>query len=182
LKLIDLGASTRLDIEFDTMIQSQFYRAPEVFIGKKFDLKIDVWGFGCLLLEMLLGVPVFYGRNDLQMFQLFEIRCGPFPIIMSIYSDNFFKEDGSVKRSIEDDNQLREYGIALIDNRDLITLAIDEELNLISDNQKKNYLTNKRDLFIDLIVNMMKLDPSHRYSMAQVQQHPFLVNNFDQVN
>ena len=33
-------------------IQSRFYRSPEVLLGTPYDLAIDMWSLGCILVEM----------------------------------------------------------------------------------------------------------------------------------
>lgn len=43
--------------------QSRFYRAPEVVLGLETDTAIDIWSFGCVLYEMLMGIPLFYATD-----------------------------------------------------------------------------------------------------------------------
>ena len=45
-------------------IQSRFYRSPEVLLGIPYDLGIDMWSLGCILLEMHTGEPLFAGSNE----------------------------------------------------------------------------------------------------------------------
>jgi len=51
-------------------ITSRFYRAPEVILMSLYDHKIDIWGLGCILGEMLMVMkygeykgPLFYGSS-----------------------------------------------------------------------------------------------------------------------
>lgn len=37
-------------------IQSRFYRSPEVLLGIPYDLAIDMWSLGCILVEMHTGM------------------------------------------------------------------------------------------------------------------------------
>lgn len=60
-KLIDFGAAT---LEYDyrnSYVQSRWYRAPEVMLGLPWDEKVDVWSLGCVLVELVVGRPIFYG-------------------------------------------------------------------------------------------------------------------------
>ena len=34
-----------------TYIQSRYYRAPEVILGAKYDVAIDMWSLGCTLVS-----------------------------------------------------------------------------------------------------------------------------------
>ena len=45
-------------------IQSRFYRSPEVLLGTPYDLAIDMWSLGCILVEMHTGEHIFSGSND----------------------------------------------------------------------------------------------------------------------
>ena len=45
-------------------IQSRFYRSPEVLLGIPYDLAIDMWSLGCILVEMHTGEPLFSGKDE----------------------------------------------------------------------------------------------------------------------
>jgi dual specificity tyrosine-phosphorylation-regulated kinase 1 len=45
-------------------IQSRFYRSPEVILGLPYDLAIDMWSLGCILVEMHTGEPLFAGTDE----------------------------------------------------------------------------------------------------------------------
>ena len=53
-------------------ICSRYYRAPELIFGATdYTCCIDVWSVGCVLAELLLGVPLFPGESGVD--QLVEI-------------------------------------------------------------------------------------------------------------
>ncbi|GCC40530.1 hypothetical protein chiPu_0024928, partial [Chiloscyllium punctatum] len=55
-------------------IQSRFYRSPEVLLGMPYDLAIDMWSLGCILVEMHTGEPLFSGSNEVdQMNKIVEV-------------------------------------------------------------------------------------------------------------
>lgn len=55
-------------------IQSRFYRSPEVLLGVPYDLSIDMWSLGCILVEMHTGEPLFSGCNEAdQMQKIIEV-------------------------------------------------------------------------------------------------------------
>ena len=47
-------------------IQSRFYRSPEVLLGIPYDLAIDMWSLGCILVEMHTGEPLFSGKDEVS--------------------------------------------------------------------------------------------------------------------
>ena len=46
IKVIDFGSSCYEHQQVYTYIQSRFYRAPEVILGARYGLPIDIWSFG----------------------------------------------------------------------------------------------------------------------------------------
>ncbi|PAA73913.1 hypothetical protein BOX15_Mlig014560g2 [Macrostomum lignano] len=64
LKVIDFGSSCYEHQRIYTYIQSRFYRAPEVIMGAKYSMPIDMWSFGCILAELYTGVPIFPGEDE----------------------------------------------------------------------------------------------------------------------
>ncbi|XP_029005801.1 dual specificity tyrosine-phosphorylation-regulated kinase 3 [Betta splendens] len=64
IKVIDFGSSCFDHQRVYTYIQSRFYRAPEVILGSRYGLPIDMWSFGCILAELLTGYPLFPGEDE----------------------------------------------------------------------------------------------------------------------
>lgn len=57
---------SRLVFQIYQYIQSRFYRSPEVLLGMPYDLAIDMWSLGCILVEMHTGEPLFSGSNEVK--------------------------------------------------------------------------------------------------------------------
>jgi serine/threonine protein kinase len=74
LKLCDFG-SAKVLVKGEpnvSYICSRYYRAPELIFGAvNYTVAIDVWSFGCVFGEMLLGHPLFPGESGVD--QLVEI-------------------------------------------------------------------------------------------------------------
>lgn len=64
IKVIDFGSSCYEHQRIYTYIQSRFYRAPEVILGGKYGMPIDMWSLGCILAELLTGYPLFPGEDE----------------------------------------------------------------------------------------------------------------------
>lgn len=58
---------------------TRWYRSPEVMCsGGRYDEKMDIWGVGCILAEMILRRPLFPGANYLdQLQQIFDVMGTP---------------------------------------------------------------------------------------------------------
>ena len=66
LKVIDFGSSCFGDKRLYTYIQSRFYRAPEIILGIPYTTAIDMWSFGCILVELHTGYPLFPGESEAE--------------------------------------------------------------------------------------------------------------------
>ncbi|XP_015928681.1 dual specificity tyrosine-phosphorylation-regulated kinase 2 [Parasteatoda tepidariorum] len=64
IKVIDFGSSCFEDQRVYTYIQSRFYRAPEIILGSKYGMPIDMWSLGCILAELLTGYPLLPGEDE----------------------------------------------------------------------------------------------------------------------
>jgi dual specificity tyrosine-phosphorylation-regulated kinase 1 len=86
IKIVDFGSSCQLGqrvipillprpfqfaklffLQIYQYIQSRFYRSPEVLLGIPYDLAIDMWSLGCILVEMHTGEPLFSGANEVNI-------------------------------------------------------------------------------------------------------------------
>lgn len=78
IKVIDFGSSCFNDKRIYTYIQSRFYRAPEIVLGIPYTAAIDMWSFGCILVELYTGFPIFPGESEMeQLHMIMEVRGIP---------------------------------------------------------------------------------------------------------
>lgn len=75
--MIDVGSGCFEGRQIYTYIQSRFYRAPEIILGVKYSAAIDVWSFGCILVELYSGIPLFPGENENEQMLMFIELLGP---------------------------------------------------------------------------------------------------------
>eukprot|EP00928_Gymnodinium_smaydae_P080924 TRINITY_DN64524_c0_g1_i1.p1 TRINITY_DN64524_c0_g1~~TRINITY_DN64524_c0_g1_i1.p1 ORF type:complete len:370 (+),score=46.98 TRINITY_DN64524_c0_g1_i1:65-1174(+) len=74
LKLCDFGTARRVATSQHgkSYVCSRYYRAPELVLGSvSYTTAVDLWSAGCVFAEMLLGQPLFTGRDGIN--QLVEI-------------------------------------------------------------------------------------------------------------
>jgi dual specificity tyrosine-phosphorylation-regulated kinase 2/3/4 len=68
IRILDFGSSCFADMMIFTYIQTRLYRSPEVILQcGDYDSAIDIWSLGCIVAELLLGEPVFKGKNEARM-------------------------------------------------------------------------------------------------------------------
>ena len=70
MKIIDFGVSQILDSDKEynwSEISGTFrYMAPEL-LKNKVCLKSDIWAYGCILLELSMGIKCFNGLNEFSL-------------------------------------------------------------------------------------------------------------------
>ncbi|XP_071960684.1 dual specificity tyrosine-phosphorylation-regulated kinase 2-like [Antedon mediterranea] len=97
IKVIDFGSSCYEHQRIYTYIQSRFYRAPEVILGARYGMPIDMWSLGCILAELLTGYPLLPGEDEGdQLATMIELLGMPPQRLLdqSKRSKNFFNSKG----------------------------------------------------------------------------------------
>ena len=62
--VVDFGCSYRELDNKPSLIQTLYYRAPEVISHKKWSFPADIFSLGCVVYEMLTGTPLFKIEDD----------------------------------------------------------------------------------------------------------------------
>lgn len=57
-----------------------------MLLGKGYDSSCDWWGFGCLIYEMLVGLPPFYCKNQEELFYSILHKEPDYPEFLSAES------------------------------------------------------------------------------------------------
>jgi serine/threonine protein kinase len=128
VKVIDFGSACFEGNPVFSYIQSRFYRSPEVLIGFPYDGSIDMWSLGCMVCEMLLGLPLFPGVSQHnQLTRIIEMFGMPSDIIIENGKNaaNYFKlnNDASMAGQAGENYE----GIALGGLRDILQKSLSKE-------------------------------------------------------
>lgn len=80
--MADFGLARAFGIPVNTFsneVVTLWYRAPDVLLGSRtYSTSIDVWSAGCIMAEMISGVPLFRGRdNNDQLNQILRVLGTP---------------------------------------------------------------------------------------------------------
>ncbi|KAL5267120.1 hypothetical protein ACHWQZ_G004229 [Mnemiopsis leidyi] len=166
IKVIDFGSSCYEHQRIYTYIQSRFYRAPEVILGAKYGMPIDMWSFGCILCELLTGYPLLPGEDEGDQLACIIELIGMPPqrlLDLSKRSKNFFNSKGQPRYCTSGDGTLttgrsrRGKPRGLPGTRDL-TAA----------------LKCNDPLFLDFINRCLEWDPSQRLTPSAALRHSWL--------
>ncbi|RNC58583.1 cell division protein kinase 2 [Trypanosoma cruzi] len=76
LKLADFGLGRAFGIpvkKFTHEVVTLWYRSPDVLLGStQYGTPVDIWSVGCIFAEMVIGAPLFAGKNDAdQLLRIF---------------------------------------------------------------------------------------------------------------
>uniref|UniRef100_A0A3Q4ATU3 mitogen-activated protein kinase n=1 Tax=Mola mola TaxID=94237 RepID=A0A3Q4ATU3_MOLML len=79
LKILDFGLARQADAEMTGYVVTRWYRAPEVILNwMHYTQTVDIWSAGCIMAEMLLGKPLFKGKDHLdQLREIMKITGTP---------------------------------------------------------------------------------------------------------
>ena len=78
VKLVDFGFAAYVDPEngLDDYLGSPLFLAPEVFEGRKYNEKVDIWSLGVIAYELLCGGSPFEADNVEALKR--KVRSGKF--------------------------------------------------------------------------------------------------------
>ncbi|CAF0931233.1 unnamed protein product [Brachionus calyciflorus] len=83
IKLTDFGLckeDIKADTTTSTFCGTPEYLAPEILLKKPYTRAVDWWCLGCVIYEMLYGLPPFYSRNTKEMYENIlneQVRINP---------------------------------------------------------------------------------------------------------
>ncbi|KAI4291330.1 dual specificity protein kinase YAK1 [Pancytospora philotis] len=157
IKIVDFGSSTTRPLSTVYYVQSRYYRAPEVILGIPYSMVVDVWSLGCIAYELLMGHPLFPGRDNAdQIYLVHEFCPAGLPLFMlehGAHSHHYFK---------------KESGFFGRYNPSPVTLH-----EVVGRIRAKFHGVPEIELFIDLLVQMLNPSYLERPSPRAVLSHPF---------
>lgn len=93
LKICDFGTAKRLAFgqRRALYVCSRYFRAPEVILGStSYTTSIDLWAAGCVFAEMILGQPLFTGRDGVdQLVEIIKVLGTPSPQELRAMNPNY---------------------------------------------------------------------------------------------
>ncbi|PJF17346.1 Protein kinase shaggy-like isoform x6 [Paramicrosporidium saccamoebae] len=150
VKLCDFGCSKRLQ-RGESNIQyicARYYRAPEIVLGWGcYSVAIDLWSAGCVLAELLMGRPIFPGKNSIdQLAKIIRVLGAPTAAEM-------------VAMGQEPKRLGLKAPLALDERRRALRAVVPSEVP---------------DDGVDLLAALLQYDPEKRLTPSQIIAHPFL--------
>ena len=82
LKICDFGLARMYSlhpVQYTHEVVTLWYRPAELLLGStEYDTSVDVWGAGCIIAEMITGVPLFPGDSEIdELYRIFKVMGTP---------------------------------------------------------------------------------------------------------
>eukprot|EP00438_Fugacium_kawagutii_P011252 Skav216080 [mRNA] locus=scaffold750:45240:46082:- [translate_table: standard] len=161
VKIGDLGLARGIDSDEDghdelmltEYVVTRYYRAPEVVLtASKYTFAVDMWSTGCILGEMLTRRPVFEGKDSLDQVRKIIGVLG----CQAVEDLAWIPTSSSAHKFVQMCNKSAP--------------RIDEGLR----NLTKRSGTPTNPLAVDMLLNMLRFDPSKRLGVEDALEHGFL--------
>lgn len=153
IKIIDFGSSCFKGHQKYEYIQSRFYRAPEVIIGIPYGPPMDIWSTALVIIELLIGQPLFPGDDEEEQLAMITELLGKPPeelVIIGKRRDEFFDDENNFKES------------------EIFEKRVPGSMNLAK-------VLNTNDTYIvDFLMKCLTWDPKVRLTAQQAMQHPWI--------
>ncbi|MGH0147273.1 UNVERIFIED_CONTAM: hypothetical protein FKN15_027324 [Acipenser sinensis] len=123
-------------------VATRWYRSPELLLGAPYGKAVDMWSVGCILGELSDGQPLFPGESEIDQLYTIQKVLGPLPPEqMKLFYSN-----------------PRFHGLRFP--------AVNHPQTL-----ERRYLGIISGVILDLMKNLLKLNPSERYLTEQCLNH-----------
>ncbi|CAG8236097.1 unnamed protein product [Penicillium salamii] len=150
LKICDFGLAREQDAQMTGYVATRYYRAPEIMLTwQKYTYAVDMWSVGCIMAEMILGRPLFPGKDHVHQFTLITEILG--------------KPSEEVMKRVFSSSTLN--FVQSLPDKEPVGLA--------------SVLGDVDPQALDLLEKMLKIDPYERITTADALKHPYVLTYQD---
>ncbi|XP_028820517.1 uncharacterized protein LOC114770640 [Denticeps clupeoides] len=186
IKVIDFGLACHTSNP-TSILQSMWYRSPEVILGLPVDEAIDMWSLGCIMAELFTGWPLYPSHTEYDQIR-YIVKTQGLPhedmLNAGVKTIFYFNKGSGSKDPMwrlkkkpkctsgtgDQSKVFRQGGIRSF--RSLFNVNMPKP-------DTADFLLEMKDrvIFLNLMNKMLTLDPKKRISPEQVFQHSFITMN-----
>ncbi|XP_061542134.1 homeodomain-interacting protein kinase 2-like [Phycodurus eques] len=166
-------------------VHSHPYRSPEILLGAPYTEAADVWSVGCVAAFLYLGTHMYPGRKEYETIKCIMETQGPFPediLVSGEKTCDFFRGD---KKTITwrlktPEHYQQETGFAARDTRKIKLTSLNHLQQLrpwffdAKHPADKDVYTDDKQMFVDMLKGMLRLNASQRLTPRHVLAHQFV--------
>ena len=156
LAICDFGLGRGLNSIYENpltqYVVTRYYRAPELLCESNYGKPIDIWSVGCIFAEMITRAPFFTGDNPQEQLKCIVYKLGIPP-----------KEK-----------------LNFIKSRTALSNILTTQTNSVP-HFAMNFPNGTSFLALDLIRQMLEINPMDRITVEDALKHPYLKNFHDLV-
>lgn len=173
IKLIDFGGATVGTGGLKQgVINTRQYRSPEVVLELGWSFPSDVWGLGCILMELFTGDLLFPTHDEWEHLALMERVVGRFPpnlIRACAKRDAYFSASSGMVRWPA--ASTREFNVEHVRRADALSRVVSSK--------SANCVEDDPSAFTDLVSRMLVLDPAVRSTARELRRSSSFVSPTD---
>ena len=191
IKMIDFGSACFENRTVYSYIQSRFYRSPEILLGHPYTVAIDMWSFGCLAAELFLGLPLFPGASEYDLLLRIIEMLGMPPNKMLAIAKNTSKyfaatpgdsggDEKQYRLMSQQEVQAHTKQEAPLGKRYFKHTQLADIIGsypMAESDSPNDQPHNEREAFLDLLLGVLDLNPTSRWTPRQAMQHPFVTGS-----
>ncbi|XP_037616248.1 dual specificity tyrosine-phosphorylation-regulated kinase 2 isoform X1 [Sebastes umbrosus] len=172
IKVIDFGSSCYEHQRVYTYIQSRFYRAPEVILGSRYGMPIDMWSLGCILAELLTGYPLLPGEDEAD-----QLAC--IIELLGMPSQKLLDASKRAKNFVSSKGYPRYCAVTTLpDGTTVLNAGRSRRGKVRGAPGSKDWSAALKGcddpLFLDFLKQCLEWDPALRMTPSQALRHPWL--------
>ncbi|KAJ4934500.1 hypothetical protein JOQ06_007293 [Pogonophryne albipinna] len=181
LKVLKGLGITHTDVRPENIMLVDHVRQPEAILGLLCDEPIDMWSLCCIAVELFLGSPLYPGSCEYDMICKITQTQGEMPghlLNAGLKTRKFYLNTCPNKWTLMTPHEYG--GMSVIDGM----FSSLDDLKKVQPKQdshasKAHAMRDKADLenFVELVKQMLQLDPIQRITHSQVLQHRFVTTS-----